>query len=198
MPSFGAGGLRTPSPTPSASGSVAGAAEAELASRMSSNVPVKVLRVGEAESVADVAALSDGVRHLLVRPVLAGVDRLLVTIGNLSVVPTVRAHLLSEVEQMRGCLEAAEGAAGELSRLCRVLVEKEGELWYGGMELRRTREERDVARGELEVERGVAGCKWGSGCFVWTSISTSVLSRNRRGSSTNYHLGVLQWERKRY
>ena len=41
-------------------------------------------------------------------------------------------------------------------------------------------------------------CKWGSGCFVWTSTSTSVLSRNRRGSSTNYYLGVLQWERKRY
>ena len=44
----------------------------------------------------------------------------------------------------------------------------------------------------------VSMCKWGSGCFVWTSTSTSVLSRNRRGSSANYHLGVLQLERKRY
>ena len=38
-----------------------------------------------------------------------------------------------------------------------VVVEKEGELWDAGIELRRTREEKDVARGELEAERGVAG-----------------------------------------
>ena len=125
VPGFGAGGLRTPSPTPSASGSVAGAAEVELASGMSYDVPVKVPRVGVAESVADVAALSDGVRLLVLSPVLAGVDHLLVTIGNLRVVPAVRAHLLGEVEQMRGCLEAAEGGAVELSRLRRVVVEKE-------------------------------------------------------------------------
>ena len=47
-------------------------------------------------------------------------------------------------------------------------------------------------------KRTLDACRWGSGCFVWTSTSTSVPSRNRRGSSTNYHLGVLQWERKRY
>ena len=161
VPSFGAGGLRTPCPTPSASESVACAAEVELASGMSYDVPVKVPRMSVAESVADVAALSDGVRHLVVSPVLAGVNHLLVTIGNLRVVPAVRAHLLSEVEQMRGCLEAAESGAVELSRLRRVLVGKEGELWDAGMELRRTREERDVGRGELEAERGMAGVELG-------------------------------------
>ena len=61
VPSYGAGGMRTPSPTPSASGFVAGA---ELASGMSYDVPVKVPRVGVAESVADVAALSEKVGHL--------------------------------------------------------------------------------------------------------------------------------------
>ena len=93
---FGAGGLRTPSPTPSASGSVVGAAEAELASGMSYDIPLKVPRVGVAESVAHVAALSDGVRRLEVSPVLAEVDRLLVAVGNLRVIPAVRAHLLGE------------------------------------------------------------------------------------------------------
>ena len=128
---------------------------------MSYDVPVKVPRVGVAESVADVAALSDRVGRLVVSPVLAGVDRLLVTVGNLRVVPAVRAHLLGEVEQRRGCLEAAEGRAVELSRLRRMLVEKERELWDAGVELRRTREERDVARGELGAKRGVAGVELG-------------------------------------
>ena len=67
-PSFGAGGLRTPSPTPSASGSVAGVAVVELAGGMSYDVPVKIPRVGVAESVADVAALSEEVGRLAVDP----------------------------------------------------------------------------------------------------------------------------------
>ena len=46
------GGLRTPSPTPSASSSVAGAAEVELAGGMSYDIPVKVPRVGVAESIS--------------------------------------------------------------------------------------------------------------------------------------------------
>ena len=57
VPVFGAEGLRMPSPTTSASGSVASAAEPELAPGISYDVPVKVPRVGVAESVADVAAL---------------------------------------------------------------------------------------------------------------------------------------------
>ena len=162
VPGFGAGGLRTPSPTPTASGSVAGAAEAELGSWMSYDVPLKVPRVGVADSVADVAALSDGVRHLEVSPVLAGDDRLLVTIGNLRVIPAVRAHLLGEVGQMRGCLETAEGWAVELSRLRRVLVEKHGEAWNAAREVRGAREERDRVRGELESERAVAGVELGA------------------------------------
>ena len=162
VPGFGAGGLRTPSPTPSASGSVAGAAEAELGSWMSYDVPLKVLRLGVAESVADVSVLSDGVWHLEVSLVMAGVDRLLVTIGNLRVIPGVRTYLLSEVEQMRGCLVAAEGVAVEVSRLRRVLVEKDAEAWDAAREVREAREDRDRARGKLESERAVAGIELGA------------------------------------
>ena len=161
-PGFGAGGLRTPSPTPSASGSVADAAGAELAYGMSYDVPLKVPRVGVAESVADVAALSDGVRHLELSPVMAGVDRLLVTIGNLRVSPAVRAYLLGEVEQLWGCLVAAEGVAVEVSHLRRVLVEKDGEAWGAAREVWGVREERDQARGELESERAMAGVELGA------------------------------------
>ena len=56
-PSPPVGGLRSPSPTPSVSDSVAG----ELATGMSYDVPVKVPRTGEAESVADVAGVTRGV-----------------------------------------------------------------------------------------------------------------------------------------
>ena len=157
-----ASGMRTPSPTPSASGSVPGEAETELASGMSYDVPMKVLRVGVAESVADVAALSDGVRQLEVSPLMAGVDRLLVSIGNLRVIPTVRAQLLGEVKQMRGCLERAEGVAVEVSHLRRVRVEKDGEAWDAASEVRRARVERDKARGELDSERAVAGVELGT------------------------------------
>ena len=87
VPSFGAGGLRTPSPTPSASGFVVGAAGAELATGMSYDVPVNVPQVGVAESVSDVAALSDEVGHLEVRPGVACVSRLTEAIRNLNVVP---------------------------------------------------------------------------------------------------------------
>ena len=52
VPSFGGGGLRTPSPTPSALGSMAGVAEVELAGGMSYDIPVKVPRVGVAESIS--------------------------------------------------------------------------------------------------------------------------------------------------
>ena len=162
VPGFGAGGLRTPSLTLSESGSVAGAAEAELASGMSYDVPLKVSRVGVAESVADVAALSDGVRHLEVSPVLAGVDRLLVAIGNLRVIPAVRAHLLGEVEQMRGCLEAAEGKAVELSRLRGVLVEKDGEAWDAARAVHR-HVRREIEHGLSWSLRGlwlVLSCEW--------------------------------------
>ena len=41
VPSFGAGGMRTPSPTPSASGSVAGAVGVELAGGISYDVRLR-------------------------------------------------------------------------------------------------------------------------------------------------------------
>ena len=52
VPRFGAGGLRMPSPTPSASGSVAGGGAAGAVSRHDA---AKVPRLGVAESVADEA-----------------------------------------------------------------------------------------------------------------------------------------------
>ena len=98
VPGFGAGGLRTPSPTPSASGSVAGASEPELASGMSYDVPVKVPRVGVAESVADVAALSAEVEQLDVDYGGGALRRLREGIQNLRVVPEVRSGLMFETE----------------------------------------------------------------------------------------------------
>ena len=67
MPRFGAGGLSTPSPTPSASGSVA---SGELAGAVSRHAAAKVLRLGAAESVADgaVAELVEGVSGMSYDP----------------------------------------------------------------------------------------------------------------------------------
>ena len=62
---------------------------------------------------------------------------------------------------MRGCLVAAEGVAVEVSRLRRVLVEKDGEAWDMAREVRGAREQRDRARDELESERAVAGIELG-------------------------------------
>lgn len=61
--SFGAGRLHTPSPTPHASSSVAGA---QLAVRMSYNVLLRILRVGLVESEADIAVCSEGIERLQV------------------------------------------------------------------------------------------------------------------------------------
>ena len=125
VPGFGAVGMRTPSPTTSVSGSVA---STELASGMSYDVPVKVLGVGVAESVADVAALSKEVGQLEVSPGLVGVGRLSEAIRNLRLVPEVRAHLLEGVRQLGELLERSEGWAVELTRLRRVAVEREDEV----------------------------------------------------------------------
>ena len=67
MPRFGAGGLRTPSPTCSASGSVAGGGGAGAVSRHDA---AKVPRLRVAESVADkvVAELVEGVTGMLCDP----------------------------------------------------------------------------------------------------------------------------------
>ena len=126
VPGFGAGGLRTPSPTPSASGSVDGAAVVELAGGMSYDVPVKVPRVGVAESVADVAALSEGVGRLMVDPLVGRIDSVLASIRNLRVVPEVRGSLLVQVENVRMLLEVEGDKASELMRLRRELRGKEG------------------------------------------------------------------------
>ena len=159
--SFGAGGLRTPSPTPSASGSVAGAAEVELAGGMSDDAPVKVPRVGVAESVADVAALSEEVGRLVVSPAVEGINHLLVSVRNLRVVLEVRAHLLGEVGQLKVRLEVGEAMIAEVMRLRKVLVGKEGELWDAAMEVKKVREESDAVRGELESERAGAAAESG-------------------------------------
>ena len=156
-PSFGAGGLHTPSPTPSASGYVAGVEEVELAGGMSYDVPVKILRVGVAGSLADVAALLEEVGRLAVDPVVGVVDRVLVSIRNLRVVPEVRSLLLSEVGVLKVLLEAESEKASEMMRLRRVLGAKEEELLDAAVALRGLREERDVVRGELESERAGAG-----------------------------------------
>lgn len=58
---FGAGGICTPSLTPSASGSVAGT---QLAAGVSYDVPVKVSSMSVVESVGNVAALSEGVENM--------------------------------------------------------------------------------------------------------------------------------------
>ena len=67
VPRFGAGGLRTPSPTPSASGSVAGS---EVAGAVSRHDAAKVPRFGVTESVANeaVAKLVVGVTGMSCNP----------------------------------------------------------------------------------------------------------------------------------
>lgn len=81
--SFGAGGLRTPFLTPSASCSKAGA---ELATRLSYDVPVKIARVIVAEVVADVAALLQRVQGLVTDHGSGALRRLRKGIRNLRVV----------------------------------------------------------------------------------------------------------------
>ena len=66
---------------------MAGALEQELASGMSYDIPVKVQRVGVAESVADVAALSAEVERLDVDYGGGALRRLSEGIRNLRVVP---------------------------------------------------------------------------------------------------------------
>ena len=69
VPWFGADGLHTPSPTPSASGSVAGDREAGVVSRHDA---AKVPRLGVADSVADeaVAELVMGVTGMSCDPLV--------------------------------------------------------------------------------------------------------------------------------
>ena len=77
VPRFGAGGLRTPSPTPSASGSVAGGG---VASAVSRHDAAKVPRLRVAESVVDevVAELVEGVTGISCDPPVADGTRLFV------------------------------------------------------------------------------------------------------------------------
>ena len=156
VPSFGAGGLRTPSPTPSVWGSVDGTAVVELAGGMSYDVLVKVPRVGVAESVADVAALSEGVGRLTVDPLVGRIDSVLACIRNLRVVPEVRSRMLVQVEEVRLLLEVEGDKASECQRLRRVLWEKEEGLMDAAVELKGVREERDAVTEELELERAGA------------------------------------------
>ena len=156
VPGFGAGGLRTPSPTPSVSGSVAGVAGVELAGGMSYDVPFKVPRVGVAESVSDVAALFEGVGRLTVDPLVGIIDRVLASVRNLRVVPEVRGRLLEQIESVKLLLEIEGDKASELMRLRRELGEREEGLMDAAVELRGVREARDAARGELELERAGA------------------------------------------
>ena len=69
VPRFGAGGLCTPSPTPSASGSVAGSGVASAVSRYDA---AKVPRLRVAESVADkaIAELVEGVTGMSCDPLV--------------------------------------------------------------------------------------------------------------------------------
>ena len=179
-PSFGVGGLRTPSPTPSASGSVAGVAEVELAGAMSYDVPAKVPRVGVAESVADVAALSEEVGRLAVDPVVGVVDRVLVSIRNLRMVSEVRSRQLSEMGVLRVLLKAEGEKASQMIRLHRVLGAKKEELMDAAVALRGLRDERDVVRRELESERAGAGGEL-SGVCVELAFVKDELESVRRG-----------------
>ena len=154
VPGFGAGGLRTSSPTPSSSGSVAGAAEPELASGMSYDVPVKVPRVGVAESVADVATLSVGVERLDVDYGGGALRRLREGIRNLRVVPEVRSGLMFETECLLrrfDVLVRAEKERDEMSRTHDTWMEvfKAASAVAG-----RVRLELESARAELELARG--------------------------------------------
>ena len=168
VPGFGAGGLRTPSPTPSVSGSVAGAAEPELASGMSYDVPVKVPRVGVAESVADVAALSASVERLDVDYGGGALRRLREGIRNLRVVPEVRSGLMFETECLLrrfDVLVRAEKERDEMLRTHDTLLEGfkaasavtsrvSLELESARAELESSRSDLSGVRGELESVKG--------------------------------------------
>ena len=140
--------------TLSASGSVAGAAEPELASGMSYDVPVKVPRVGVADSVADVAALSAEVEQLDVDYGGGALRRLREGIRNLKVVLEVRSGLMFETECLLrrfGVLVRAEKERDELLRGSSTLARG-----YGVVEAERdvVRLEWGLARAGLELLRG--------------------------------------------
>ena len=154
VPGFGAGGLRTPSPTPSASGSVAGAAEPQLASGMSYDVPVKVPRVGVPESVADMAALSVEVERLDVDYGGGALRRLCEGIRNVREVPEVRSGLMFETECLLrrfDVLVRVEKERDEMLRTHDALMEG---FKAASAVASRLRLELESARAELELSRG--------------------------------------------
>lgn len=87
VPGFGAGGLHTPSLTPSASSSLA---RSKLASVMSYDVLIKLSRVGVGASVADVVVLSQLVQRTKVSHCVVADTYLLGALRTLKVVPEVR------------------------------------------------------------------------------------------------------------
>ena len=97
MPRFGTGGLRTPSPTPMVSGSVAGG---RVAGAVSWHEAAKVPRLGEAESVADetIAELVEGVTRMSCDP-LAG------SLKGLFALPVPRVTLMHRWEKKARWLE---------------------------------------------------------------------------------------------
>ena len=154
VPGFGAGGFRSPSPTLSALGSVAGAAEPELSFGISYDVPVKVPRVGVTESVADVAALSTEVERLDVHYCGGALGRLREGIRNLRVVPEVRSGLMFETECLLrrfDVLVRAEKERDEMLRTHDTLMEG---FKAASVVASKVRLELESARAELELSRG--------------------------------------------
>ena len=105
VPSFGAVGMHMPSPTLSASGFVSGA---ELAPRMSYDVLVKVVSIDVVESVADVAALSNGVGRLVVSASVVAAQQVVDMICNLQVAAEVRSNIVLVVEDFRSMIAVGE------------------------------------------------------------------------------------------
>ena len=91
VPWFGAGGLGTPSPTPSASGSVAGGGVAGAVSRHDAT---KVPRLGVAESVA-----VEAIAELVVWVTGMSCDPPVESFGGLFALPVPRATLLERGEE---------------------------------------------------------------------------------------------------
>ena len=116
-PSPPVGGLRSPSPMPSVSGSVAG----ELAPGMSYDVPVKLLRTGEAESVADVAGVTRGLSEIAMAEAPVG-TRLLQILGAVSIPEPFKRTMVAETRSMMELIENLRFKADNVGMLAQTVL----------------------------------------------------------------------------
>ena len=148
-PSPPEGGLRSPSPTPSVSGSVAG----ELAAGMSYDVPVKLPRTEVAESVADVAGVTRGMAEVTVAGAPLG-TRLLQILGAVAIPEPFKRTMVAEVRSMMSKIEILEFKSKNVGVMAESVLELDAKLKLTREEL----SEKDEMMARVEASRASA-CK---------------------------------------